>query len=89
MPHTNHNLAPIDYDGVLKLATDTYQAFHKQNGKCRLGVVDLQVQRSSDTFFEPSNRGVAARVKRLGVDGVRGQLRGCFEAEVGVGADPF
>lgn len=52
-------------------------------------MVDLQVQRSSDTFFEPSNRGVAARVKRLGVDGVRGQLRGCFEAEVGVGADPF
>ncbi|KAL5328785.1 hypothetical protein ACEPPN_002289 [Leptodophora sp. 'Broadleaf-Isolate-01'] len=89
LPHTNYNLAPIDHEGVKKMATDTLEAFCKENAESRLGLVNVQVQRSSDTFFEPSNNGVTAKVRRLANDGALSSLQGGFETEVGVGMDPF
>lgn len=71
------------------MATDTFEAFHKQNADSRLGLVDVQVQRSSDTFFEPHNSGVTAKARRMGNHSERGQPQGGFETEVGVGMDPF
>lgn len=71
------------------MATDTLEAFCKENAESRLGLVNVQVQRSSDTFFEPSNNGVTAKVRRLANDGALSSLQGGFETEVGVGMDPF
>ncbi|KAH7407278.1 hypothetical protein BKA64DRAFT_666206 [Cadophora sp. MPI-SDFR-AT-0126] len=89
LPHTNHNLSPIDHGGVLKMATDTFEAFHKQDTDTQLRFVDVQVQRSSDTFFEPHNSGVTAKARRISNHDERSQSQGDFETEVSVDFDPF
>ncbi|KAG4439921.1 hypothetical protein IFR05_004596 [Cadophora sp. M221] len=91
LPKTSYTLAPIDHDGVKKMATDTFEAFNKENAESRLGLVDVQVQRASDTFFEPCNNGVTAKVRRLLTNdsALGGPLQGGFKTEVGFGMDPF
>ncbi|KFY13798.1 hypothetical protein V492_03039 [Pseudogymnoascus sp. VKM F-4246] len=82
LPHTNTVKSKISYDDVSKLATDLFEDFFRQNAASRLELVDVQVQRISDTFFESGIDGVAAKVTKSVRDDAHGPLDGGFEVEV-------
>ncbi|KFY35974.1 hypothetical protein V494_05427, partial [Pseudogymnoascus sp. VKM F-4513 (FW-928)] len=82
LPHTNTVKSKISYDDVSKLATDLFEDFFEQNAASRLELVDVQVQRISDTFFEPEIDGVAAKVTKSVRDDAHGPLDGGFEVEL-------
>lgn len=73
----------------MELATDLFGDFFRQNAASRLELVDVQVQRSSDTFFESGIDGVTAKVTKLVRDDAQGPLDGGFEVEVNNNYDDF
>ena len=62
---------------MLELATDLFEDFSRQNALSRLELVDVQVQRSSNTFFESGINGVTTKIKKL----VRGDAQSLLDSE--------
>ncbi|KAL2075386.1 hypothetical protein VTL71DRAFT_329 [Oculimacula yallundae] len=72
LPHINHVRAEIDPEGVAKMATDTFEAFRTQSPGSLLELVEIQVQRSEDVWFEQRITGVTAKVKKFESGGAAG-----------------
>ena len=72
----------------MKLNTDLFEDFSRQDAS-KLELIDVQVQRSSTTFFESGIEGITAKVKKLMKEDVQNPSDCAYKIEVSDEYDEF